>query len=161
MINLIAAVSDNGVIGKNNQLPWHLPADLQYFKKITLGHPIIMGRKNYESIGRALSGRKNIILTRNKDFSAENIFVANSLKEAFEIAKPDDCFVIGGAEIYREALPFCDKLYITKVHATIEGDTFMPEFPEHFKEISCIKNYKDEKNGWDYDFLVFTNSNIV
>ena len=119
IISLIAAVAENGVIGKDNKLPWHLPADLQFFKKTTLGHPIIMGRKNFESIGRMLPGRTNIVLTKNPDFIADGIKIANSLNEAFKIASDtdaDECFVIGGSEIYKEALPFCQKLYITKVH---------------------------------------------
>lgn len=156
LISLIAAVSENGVIGKDNKLPWHLPADLQFFKKTTLGHPIIMGRKNFESIGRALPGRTNIILTRNKNFqAAENCIKAGSLQESFEIAKEtktDECFVIGGAEIYKEALPFCQKLYITRVRGIFEGSAFMPEFEKDFCKTSSSKKIKDEKNAYDCDF---------
>lgn len=154
-ISLIAAVAKNGVIGKDNKLPWHLPADLQFFKRTTFGHPIIMGRKNFESIGRALPGRTNIVLTRNPDFVADSVKVANSLNEAFNIAAADECFIIGGAEIYREALPFCQKLYITRVHGVFEGDTYMPEFKNKFRRISCEKHFKDEKNAWDWDFEVY------
>jgi len=155
---LIAAVAENGVIGKDNKLPWHLPADLQFFKKTTLGHPIIMGRKNFESIGRMLPGRTNIVLTKNPDFIADGIKIANSLNEAFKIASDtdaDECFVIGGSEIYKEALPFCQKLYITKVHGKFEGNTYMPEFENNFRKVSCEKHFKDEKNAWDWDFEVF------
>jgi len=159
LISLIAAVAENGLIGKDNKLPWHLPADLRFFKKTTLGHPIIMGRKNFESIGKVLPGRTNIMLTRNADFAeTENLKVAHSLKEAFEIAREtgaDECFVIGGAEIYKEALPFCQKLYITRVHGIFEGDTFMPEFEKNFRKISSLSNLKDEQNAYDYDFEVF------
>ena len=158
LISLIAAVAENGVIGKNNKLPWHLPADLQFFKKTTLGSPLIMGRKNFESIGRALPGRTNIVLTRNPNFANADLKIANSLKEAFEIAQgtgADECFVIGGAEIYREALPFCQKLYITRVHGTFEGDTYMPEFEKDFRKVSSVSNFKDERNEYDYDFEVF------
>jgi len=154
LISLIAAVASNGVIGKDNKLPWHLPADLQYFKKTTLGHPIIMGRKNYESIGRALPGRTNIVLTRNPSFAAEGIIKASSLKEAFEIAQKtgtEECFVIGGAEIYKEALPFCQKLYITRVHGIFEGNTFMPEFEKEFSRTS-IETHSD------YDFEILQRS---
>jgi len=154
LISLIAAVAGNGVIGKNNKLPWHLPADLQFFKKTTLGHPIIMGRKNFESIGRALPGRTNIVLTRNPNFAAEGIIKAGSLKESFDIAQKtgaEECFVIGGAEIYREALPFCQKLYITRVHGTFEGDTFMPEFEKEFRRISC-------ETHSDYDIEILQRS---
>jgi dihydrofolate reductase len=163
LISLIAAVAENGLIGKDNKLPWHLPADLRFFKKTTLGHPIIMGRKNFESIGKVLPGRTNIVLTRNTNFAeVENLKVAHSLKEAFEIAREtgtDECFVIGGAEIYKEALPFCQKLYITKVHGIFDGNTFMPEFEKGFRKISSVSNLKDEQNVYDYDFEVFiTNS---
>jgi dihydrofolate reductase len=159
LISLIAAVAKNGVIGKDNKLPWHLPADLRFFKKTTLGHPIIMGRKSFESIGKALPGRTNIVLTRNANFAeSENLKVAYSLKEAFEIAREtgtDECFVIGGAEIYKEALPFCQKLYITMVHGIFEGNVFMPEFEKDFRKISSISNFKDGQNDYDYDFEVF------
>jgi dihydrofolate reductase len=159
LISLIAAVAENGVIGKDNKLPWHLPADLRFFKKTTIGHPIIMGRKNFESIGKALPSRTNIVLTRNADFTeAENLKIAHSLEEAFEIAREtgtDECFVIGGAEIYKEALPFCQKLYITRVHGIFDGNIFMPEFEKCFRKISSVSNFKDEQNDYDYDFEVF------
>jgi len=159
LISLIAAVSENGSIGKDNKLPWHLPADLRFFRNTTLGHPIIMGRKSFESIGKALPGRTNIVLTRNANFAAaENLKVAHSLEEAFEIAREtgaDECFVIGGAEIYKEALPFCQKLYITRVHGTFEGNTFMPEFEKGFCKISSVSNSKDEQNAYAYDFEIF------
>ena len=158
LISLIAAVSENGVIGRNNGLPWYLPADLQFFKKTTFGHPIIMGRKNFESIGKALPGRTNILLTRNPNFANADLKVAHSLKEAFEIAQKtgtEECFVIGGAEIYIGALPFCQKLYLTRVHGIFEGDTYMPEFEKNFRKISSVSNFKDERNAYDYDFEVF------
>jgi dihydrofolate reductase len=158
LISLIAAVAENGVIGKNNKLPWHLPADLQFFKKTTLGSPLIMGRKNFESIGRVLPDRTNIVLTRDPNFANADLKIAHSLKEAFEIAQgtgADECFVIGGAEIYTEALPFCQKLYITRVHGTFEGDTYMPEFEKDFRKVSNVSNFKDERNKYDYDFEVF------
>ncbi len=158
LISLIAAVADNGVIGKDNKLPWHLPADLQFFKKTTLNHPIIMGRKNFESIGRVLPERTNIILTRNQNFKIpEGCIKVHELKAAFEIAEKtdtDECFVIGGSEIYKEALPFCQKLYITRVHGIFEGDAFMPEFENGFRRVSCESHFKDDKNKWDYDFEV-------
>jgi len=159
LISLIAAVAKNGLIGKDNKLPWHLPADLRFFKKTTLGHPIIMGRKSFESIGKALPGRTNIVLTRNANFAAaENLKIAHSLEEAFEIAREtgaDECFVIGGAEIYKEALPLCQKLYITRVHGIFDGNTFMPEFEKDFHKISNVNNLKDEQNIYDYDFEIF------
>jgi len=158
IISLIAAIADNGVIGNGNKLPWHLPADLKFFKKTTLGHPIIMGRKNFESIGKVLHGRTNIVLTKNMNFVAVGVRVANSLDDAFKIAAAaatDECFVIGGAEIYRESLPFCRKLYITRVHGEFDGDTYMPEFCKGFRRVSCEKHFKDEKNALDYDFEVY------
>jgi dihydrofolate reductase len=158
LISIIAAIASNGLIGKDNKLPWHLPADLQYFKKTTLGHPIIMGRKNFESIGRALPGRTNIILTRNQNFKMqEGCIKAHSLKESFDMAQKtgaEECFVIGGAEIYKETLPFCQKLYITRVHGIFEGNVFMPEFETQFRKLSCETHFKDEKNKWDYDFEI-------
>ena len=159
IVSLIAAVAENGVIGKDNKLPWHLPADLQIFKKTTLNHPIIMGRKNFESIGKALPGRTNIVLTKNLNFTAEGIKIAHSLNEAFEIAAAtgaDECFIIGGAEIYREALPFCQKLYITRVHGVFEGNIYMPEFEDRFRKTSCENHFKDEKNAWNWDFETFS-----
>lgn len=155
LVSLIAAVSENGVIGNNNKLPWHLPADLRFFKNTTLGHPIIMGRKNFESIGKALPGRTNIVLTKSANFAAECTVLAHSLSQAFEIAKgseTDECFVIGGAEIYKQALPFCKKLYITRVHGVFEGNVYMPEFEQKFRRVSCEKNFKDDRNLYDYDF---------
>jgi dihydrofolate reductase len=159
LISLIAAVAENGVIGKDNKLPWHLPADLQFFKKTTLGHPIIMGRKNFESIGKVLPGRTNIILTRNQNFKTpEGCVKTHSLKAAFDVAEntaTDECFVIGGAEIYKEALPFCQKLYITRVHGIFEGNAFMPEYEKDFRKISNVSNNPDERNKYAYDFTVW------
>jgi len=163
LISLIAAVAENGLIGKDNKLPWHLPADLRFFKNTTMGHPIIMGRKNFESIGRALPGRTNIVLTRNPNFTAEGAIKAGSLKESFDIAQKtgtEECFVIGGAEIYKEALPFCQKLYITRVHGVFEGNIFMPEFEKGFRRVSKASNFKDEKNEYDYDFEIFIANSV-
>jgi dihydrofolate reductase len=155
LVSLIAAVADNSVIGKDNKMPWHLPADLRFFKKTTLGHPVIMGRKNFESIGKALPGRTNIVLTNRMDFAADGVLIVHSLNEAFEEAQKsgsEECFVIGGAEIYKQALPFCQKLYITRVHGVFEGNPIMPEFESGFSRIEIAKNFKDEQNLYDYDF---------
>jgi len=161
IISLIAAISENGVIGIGNKLPWHLPADLQFFRRTTLHHPIIMGRKNFESIGKVLHGRTNIVLTKNLSFVAVGVRVANSLNEAFNLAADaDECFIIGGSEVYREALPFCQKLYITRVHGVFEGDTYMPEWGDGFRRVSCEKHFKDEKNAWDYDFEVYDSKSL-
>lgn len=156
MIHLVVAKSDNNVIGHDNQLIWHLPNDLKHFKEITTGHPIIMGRKTFESIGRALPNRTNIIITRNKNYSIENTKVAHSLNEAIEIAKKidEDIFIIGGGKIYEQALDLVDILEVTEVHGNFEGDTYFPEIDLNvWKEISRIKHHKDEKNKFDYSFV--------
>lgn len=127
IISIIVAVSQNGVIGKDNQLLWRLPDDLKRFKQLTMGHPIIMGRKTFDSIGKPLPGRTSIVITRNTDFKQEGIIVVHSLEEALtEAAKTgsDETFVIGGGELYRLTQPIADKLYITEVETVIEGDTF-------------------------------------
>ncbi|MGB2241898.1 MAG: dihydrofolate reductase [Porticoccaceae bacterium] len=133
-VALIVAVSQNNVIGRDNQLPWHLPEDLQYFKSITMGKPILMGRKTYDSIGRPLPGRTNIVITRDPNWTAEGVEVVNSLEaamtagaEACNAVESDEIMVIGGAQIYRDCLPMADKLYLTKVDADIQGDAFFPE----------------------------------
>jgi len=131
--SLIVAVADNGVIGSNNQLPWRISADLKYFKKVTLGKPIIMGRLTYESIGKPLPGRTNIVMSRDTTWRAEGVERASDLNEALAIAKKiaeesalEEVMIIGGATIYREALPQADRLYLTRVHTEVEGDAFFP-----------------------------------
>jgi dihydrofolate reductase len=130
---LIVAAADNGVIGSNNALPWHLPEDLRHFKRVTMGKPIIMGRKTFESIGKPLPGRTNIVITRNPRFQAAGVEVVSSLAAALEMAthvamrdSVDEAVVIGGAEIYQAALPQADRLYLTEVHAEIAGDAVLP-----------------------------------
>lgn len=131
--SLIVAVADNGVIGSNNQLPWRIAADLKYFKRVTLGKPVIMGRLTYESIGKPLPGRTNIVMTRDTTWQAEGVERASDLNEALAIARQianatelEEVMVIGGASIYREALPQADRLYLTRVHTQVEGDAFFP-----------------------------------
>jgi len=157
MISLIVAMDQNRVIGKNNKLPWHLPADLQYFKKVTMGHPIVMGRKTFESIGRVLPGRENVIVTRNQDFKAEGCVVLHDIAQikTFADSRDEEVFVIGGAEIFKEILPFTDRLYITEIHETFEGDTFFPEIDENeWDEISSNPGNIDEKNRFAHDFII-------
>jgi dihydrofolate reductase len=132
-LSLIAAVADNGTIGRNGQLPWYLPEDLKYFKRVTLGKPVIMGRKTWESIGRPLPGRTNIVISRQPDYCAEGARVVASLPEALKLAESiaeidgaEEAMVIGGEEIYRLALPLADRLYITEVHAEVDGDACFP-----------------------------------
>ena len=133
MTSLIVAVADNGVIGSNNQLPWRIPADLKYFKRVTLGKPIIMGRLTYESIGKPLPGRSNIVMSRDKAWQAEGVVRVNDLAEALAMGKKiagesglDEVMVIGGATVYREALGQADRLYLTRVHLQVDGDAFFP-----------------------------------
>ena len=133
-LSLIVAVSRNGVIGLNNQLPWHLPEDLKYFKSVTTGKPIVMGRKTYDSIGRPLPGRTNIVITRDASWSAPGVEVAQTLETALELgatacdaAGAEEIMVIGGEQIYRMTLPVADRLYLTQVDAEVEGDAYFPE----------------------------------
>jgi len=131
MLSLIVAMANNRVIGKDGAIPWHIPEDMKHFKRLTMGKPIIMGRKTYESIGKSLSGRTNIVVTRNPDFEAEGVTVTHSLLEALEFAKTlnsEEIFVIGGEQLYAAALPDADRLYLTYVDTEVEGDTFFPEF---------------------------------
>lgn len=159
MISLIVAMGKNHVIGLNNQMPWHLPADLAYFKKVTTGHPILMGRKTFESIGRPLPNRTNVILTRDTSFQAEGCTVIHSIDDAIELAKKEDLFIIGGAEIYNQFLPFVEKMYITKISESFEGDTFFPEFGDGWQLVASEKHRADEKNQYDYEFQIFEKKN--
>ncbi|OLO28555.1 dihydrofolate reductase [Alkalihalophilus pseudofirmus] len=158
MISFLVAMDRNRVIGKNNDLPWELPADLAYFKKVTMGHPIVMGRKTYESIGRPLPGRENIIITRNQEYTAEGCTVLHSIEDVQKVIDhhEKEVFIIGGAEIFKEAFPIADKLYITHIDEEFDGDTFFPEFNlSDWHEVSREKGMKDEKNPYDYYFSVY------
>ncbi|MEH7381894.1 dihydrofolate reductase [Bacillus sp. JJ1533] len=158
MISLLLAMDKNQLIGKDNDLPWRLPADLAYFKRVTMGHPIIMGRKTYDSIGRPLPGRENIIVTRDTSYKAEGCKVIHSIDEIVEMSKETDqeLFVIGGAEIFKEILPYSERLYITEIDEEFEGDTYFPVFDKaKWKVISKEKGIKDEKNPYEYTFLVY------
>jgi len=127
VVSIIVAMARNGVIGKDNRLPWHLPEDLKRFKRLTMGHHIVMGRKTYESIGRLLPGRTSVIVTRKQDYHVDGAIIAKSLEEAIERCAPEDeVFVIGGAEIYREAVPVADRLLITQIDENIPGDVVFP-----------------------------------
>jgi dihydrofolate reductase len=158
MIHIIVAASENNAIGKNNKLLWHLPNDLKYFKSVTTGHPIIMGRKTFESIGKPLPNRLNIVVSRNPYESAENLIYSNSLQEAIRVAlqKDEEIFIIGGGEIYKQALPLAHKIHFTKVHTVIDGDTFFPELNQNEWETeSSVFHKKDNKNKYDYTFLIY------
>lgn len=158
-ISLVVAAALNNAIGKDNQLLWHLPKDLRYFKHVTWAMPVIMGRKTYESFNKHLAGRINIVITRQQGWSAPNVTVVNSLEAALEAASATDCreaFVIGGGEIYREALPLADLVYLTRVQVEKEGDTFFPELPAKDWELaSRVPHHKDDKNAYDFAFEVW------
>ena len=159
IISQIVAVSLNNVIGVNNGLPWDMPSDMAYFKAKTLGHHIVMGRRNYEAEGKALPGRVNIVLTRNTGYKIPDGIVVHRIEEAIDIARnagETELFIVGGEQIYRLAMPFTDRIYLTRIHTVVEGDTFYPELDEKvWKEISRISNKKDQRNPFDYDFLVY------
>ena len=157
LLSIIVAVSENGIIGLDNQLIWRLPDDLKRFKKLTLGHPMIMGRKTFESIGKPLPGRQSIIVTRDEDFSFEGTIVVHSVQEAIEVAKKietEEAFIIGGGDIYRQVQGNCDRLYITEVHTQTQGDTFFQiEKPELWQEIERTHHDTDENHAFSFDFV--------
>lgn len=158
-IALIAAISENRVLGKNNELVWHLPKDMRWFKTKTMGYPVVMGRKTFESFGNPLPGRTNIVITRNPDYRAEGTIVVASLDAALaEAARyhTDTIFVAGGAEIYRQALPLADTMYLTHVHARVEGDAFFPEFSEvEWQSVATESVPADEKHAYPFDFVTW------
>ena len=159
-ISLIAAMADNGVIGRNNRLPWRLSADLQRFKALTMGKPIVMGRKTWESIGRPLPGRTNIVVTRDVGYRAEGCVVVHSVDQALEVAAgSDEVMVIGGANLYQQLLGRADRLYITQVRADVEGDAWFPEFDRtQWREVEHESHSRDEKNEYDYAFMTLERS---
>ncbi len=156
MISLIVAMTDDRVIGRDNKLPWHLPEDLARFKRLTMGHPIVMGRKTFESIGKALPGRQNIVVTRNRSWNASGIDIAKSLSEAISKAtRKDEVFIIGGASVFQEALPMADRLYLTIVHAVIPGDTFFPPFKLEptYKIVEQTQHKSDAGEKFTFSFV--------
>lgn len=159
MISLLYAMDRNRLIGKNNQLPWHLPQDLAYFKRVTMGHTIVMGRKTFDSIGKPLPGRENIIITRDKHFTSNGCKIIHSIDELLELSRnkmDEEIFVIGGAEIFKEILPYSDRLYVTNIYHEFEGDTYFPSIDENeWKMISKEPGIKDDKNPYDFDFAVY------
>jgi dihydrofolate reductase len=162
IVSLIAAVSKNNVIGKNNDLPWHLPNDMKYFMQTTKGHCVLMGRKNYESLPekfRPLPNRTNILVTRQANYHAPGCTIFNTIAEGVNYAQEKDeteLFVIGGAEIYSGTLPIADKLYITEINANIDGDTFFPQIDKtKWREISRTPNNTDDRHKFAFDFVVY------
>ena len=159
-IAIISAASENNVIGKNNDLPWYLPADLTHFKNLTSGKHIVMGRKTYESVGRPLPNRVNIVVSRNPDFVAEGCKTVTCLADAISIANGNDLFVCGGSEIYKQALEVADIMYLTRIHAVFKGDTYFPSFDENRWTIVDKKDcIPDEKNKYSYSFITYKKTN--
>jgi len=157
MITIIAAIANNRALGMNNKLIWHLPEDLKRFKRVTNGHHIIMGRKTFESLGKPLPNRTTIIITRDKNYKADNCLIANSLENALEKAKDDkNPYILGGSEIYKLAMPIADKLDLTLVHHVFEADAFFPEIDTSIWEEISRKDFKaDDMNKYDYSFVTF------
>jgi len=160
IVSLIVAMDERGGIGKNNRLPWHLPSDLKRFKNLTMGHHLVMGRKTYETIGKPLPGRVMIVVTHQKDYFLEGCMVARSLRDAIKLAKDDhesEVFIIGGGEIFQQAIDLADKLYLTTVHVNVDADVSFPKIDliqwEQIKIDNIAQNNKDEYES-DYKILV-------
>ena len=153
-ISVIAAMSENRVIGRDGALPWHLPTDLARFKSITIGHSVIMGRKTFESVGQPLPKRRTIVITRNYDYQAAGVFIAHSLDEALDLAAhEDEIFILGGEAVYQIALPRADRLYLTIVHATIQGDTYFPPIePDQWELIEDSRHEADDRHAYAFTF---------
>lgn len=158
-LSLIVAVAENGCIGREGDLPWKLPEDLKRFKQITLGHPVLMGRKTYESIGRPLPGRQNIIISRQQHYAAPGCDVVHTLAEALATAEAsgaDEAFIIGGAALYADTLPQADRLYITRVRACVEGDVFLPGIPPgRYTQVSAETHPADDRHAHAFTFEVW------
>lgn len=161
-ISIIVAISKNGVIGRNNKLAWNLPDDMFYFSKMTMGHTVIMGRKNWDSIPnkwRPLPNRKNIIISRNINQNIKNVDITSSIEKAIKIGREnedEEIFIIGGGEIYKLGFKFVDKLYITEINKNIEGDTFFPKWNKNkWREISRISHPSDSQHKYDFDYVIY------
>lgn len=159
MISFVVAMDQNRVIGFNNDMPWHLPNDLRHFKNITTGHTIVMGRKTFDSIGRVLPNRKHIVLTRSEQSFPEEVEVVRNTDEILQYAKDheaEEIFIIGGGELFKQMMPYVDKMYITLIEESFEGDVFFPEFDEsEWELIEKEKGEKDERNPYNYYFLTY------
>ena len=157
ILSMVVATANNRVIGKDNDMPWHLPADLAYFKKTTLGKPVIMGRKTYESIGRPLPGRQNIVISRDINYKAEGVETVSSVDAALAlVSEVEEVMVIGGGAIYQHCLPAADRLYITHIEAEIEGDTQFPFYDTNiWKKVSSSIRLADDKNAYNLSFCVY------
>jgi dihydrofolate reductase len=159
-ISLVVAASENNAIGKDNQLLWHLPNDMRFFKNTTWGNVVIMGRKSFESLSKALKGRINVVITRQGNWKAEDTIVAKDLHDALQKAEATNCkeiMIIGGGEIYKQSMDIADKIYLTRVHATFDADTFFPVIEESKWELISNEDFfKDEKHKYDYSFQVWS-----
>ena len=144
-ISFVVARADNGVIGRDGALPWHIPEDLKHFRRLTMGKPIVMGRKTWDSLGKALPGRHNIVVSRNPAFAAEGATVVRSLAAAFEAAEGEEAVVIGGAALFAEALPLATRIHLTEVHSTPEGDVTMPPFGDAWRETA-----REPRDGYSF-----------
>jgi dihydrofolate reductase len=156
-VSILAAASENDVIGRENRMIWRLSGDMKHFKILTTGHAVIMGRKTYESLGRPLPERKNIVVTQNPCFTAKGCTCVRTVGEALQAANQDkEVFIIGGSTLYKECWEIADKLYLTRVHATVEGDVFLPPVSaEDWKEEERIFHPADDKNEYDYSFITY------
>jgi dihydrofolate reductase len=155
IISMIAAMADNRIIGKDNQMPWHLPADFAWFKRCTMGKPVVMGRKTYESIGRPLPGRLNIVISRDASLFIEGVTTVTSIEQALEVAgEVEEVMIIGGGAIYAACLPMANKLYVTHIEAEIQGDTQFPDWGSEFKETYSEAYQADEKNAYNMRFTI-------
>ena len=154
ILSLIVAVSKNNVIGADNGLLWQMPADLRHFKAVTIDHTVIMGRKTYESIGKPLRDRRNIVVTRQEEYEADGCEVVNSLQDAVDLCtREQEVFIVGGGEIYKQAIHAADKIYLTRIYNEFEGDTVFPEINfSEWRLTKYLKHHKDEKNPFDYSF---------
>lgn len=164
LVALVVAVARNGVIGRGNTLPWHLPADLRHFKALTIGKPILMGRKTHESIGRPLPGRENLVLTRDSSWRAEGVYAVHSVEEAVQRAGHSSTalMVIGGAEIYRLTLPLAHRVYLTQVLADVEGDTLFPSLdPREWCDVEHSEHAADERNAYPMRFLTLERRTVA
>lgn len=156
-LSLVVAASSNNVIGRDGGLPWHLPDDLRQFKRLTMGKAVIMGRSTYESIGRPLPDRRNIVMTRNADYVADGCDVVSSVSEAIDALEgAEEAMIIGGGQVYRDFLPLADRIYLTRVQAEVEGDTYFPEIDEAtWRLVSSEHHGADEKHRYAFDVMVF------
>ena len=156
MLSIIVAADEQNVIGKDNVLIWHLPDDLKFFKKLTSGHSIIMGRKTFESIGRPLPDRRNIIITRDRNFKPEGCNVLHSVEEAIShCANEDQAFIVGGEQIYRLAMPFADRVYLTRIHHSFEGDRHFPALDAKWIEVERSEHRIDDKHAYSFTFITY------